>query len=371
MDCDNRKCVECPCLNWKTIDPRYNVLLTPMDRISESELKRSLAKSKIPFISLGCSVLLDFPLQRMSELKSALWTGIPSLLHSRIKGIFISDANRRQFTYRDFLQAEPLPVFFEQTEVEWARRILNIGSLYSVFHPILDARTMRVVAYEALVRAHHPFTGEVISAGELLHACGRLNLMDQLDGMARQCAIRSAAQVDQSDALIFINFLPNAIGDPDSALKCTFEDAKEIGLKPERLVFEAVEAESAMSLEMLRDIARYIHAMGAKFALDNLGRGRIAVELIEKLNPDYAKMDATLIAVAVTNANARLEMDRICMSAQSVRATLIGEGIETIDQMRVALRAGISLMQGFLFSIPCNPEDAAKPIRGYLQRQIA
>lgn len=371
MDCGTRKCVECPCLNWNAIDPKYKVLLTPMDRISESELKRALAKSKIPFISLGCSVLLDIPLQRLSDLKAAMWSSVPSLLHSRIKGLFLSNVNKRKLTFRDFLQAEPIPVFFEQAEVEWALQILSMDSLYSVYQPIIDVKVMQIVAYEALVRAHHPYTGEVVSAGELLHACGRLNLMDQLDTMARNCAIRSLEKMERSETLIFINFFPNAIGDPDGSLRCTFEEAKELGVKPERLVFEAVEAESAVSLEMLRETAKYIRSMGAKFALDNLGRGQMAVELIERLNPDYAKMDANLISLAVNGANARLEMDRICMAAQTIGSALIGEGIETIDQMRVALRAGITWMQGFLFSIPCNPEDATKPIRGYLQRQIA
>jgi EAL domain-containing protein (putative c-di-GMP-specific phosphodiesterase class I) len=267
--------------------------------------------------------------------------------------------------------AESLPVFFDQAEVSWVREIFRKEALYSVFHPVVHTRSLKPVAFEALIRGTHPYTGEMVSAGELIYACARLNNLDELDTLARDCSIRSAVRISDRSAPIFINYLPNAIGDPEQCFSSSFDEAHRQGIETSRLIFEAVEAESAMSLLSMRETQLYLKSMGARFALDNLGRGHAAVELLEKLNPDFAKLDSNLISTAVVSPRARIELERICLSSQQIETKLIAEGVESIDQMRLCLRCGIELMQGFLFAFPSSPEEATHPIKGYVQPAAA
>ena len=262
------------------------------------------------------------------------------------------------------LFAEPLSTLLARMEHEWVRDALLEGWFFSVFHPIVDARTGSVFAQEALIRAHDPETGRLIGAGPIIKACENLNLQHQLDRCARQAAIRGAAAAVSESEKVFINFLPNAIYDPKICLRTTMETAAECGMPLNRLVFEVVESEQIPDMKRLCHILDYYRERGVGTAIDDMGAGFSSLEYLSALRPDYVKLDRDLIVNAEHDAETRYQMEHIVDVAKNLSIRVIAEGIETETQMRLCLESGVDYMQGFLFAKPANPPQR---IADYLQ----
>ncbi|WP_251393095.1 MULTISPECIES: EAL domain-containing protein [Priestia] len=90
-----------------------------------------------------------------------------------------------------------------------------------------------------------------------------------LDRVCRLEAVKNASVIDHQ--LIFINFIPTAIYNPEHCLTSTFALIKELNIKPEQIVFEVIETEDVQDIEHLKNILNYYRSHGFKYALDDVG----------------------------------------------------------------------------------------------------
>ena len=254
--------------------------------------------------------------------------------------------------------ASPLSKMIENIEHEWIRSALNENWLFSVFHPIVNARTGEVAGNEALLRAKNPRDNQVLGAGQIINACEKLNLLHQLDQRARQCAIRAASENIPGSGKIFINFLPNTIYDPEICLRTTMEAANRFNLPMSRLVFEVVETEKIPDMAHLCKVLDYYRERGVGTAIDDMGAGFTGVDYITSLQPEFVKLDREFVLTAERGSAGRSAMDAIIHTSHMNSAKVIAEGIETVDQMQMCVNAGVDYLQGFLFAKPACPPQA-------------
>ncbi len=335
------------------------LLLVPMDADADAALTAALDSCGFPYTRQGLALAVATSRRELGAL-SVVLTLIPRTLHTRIKGVFAGGADSPKGMLSAFLHAESLPMFLEHAEVAWVMQALRDDWLFSVFHPILDARTGDRFGYEALIRARNPETDEILPAGQLIYACSVLNLQHQLDRQARISAIRDAATLSRDGGRFFINFLPGAIYDPALSLTTTIEAAEQHGLEISQLVFEVVETEEIESTERLRRILDYYRQRGAGIALDDIGSGFSSLQYLAELEPDYVKVDREISAGAASSSSARHTLDSIVSLAKKLNTRVVAEGIETEAQLKACLEAGVDYVQGFLFALPANPPQ---PIR--------
>jgi EAL domain-containing protein (putative c-di-GMP-specific phosphodiesterase class I) len=334
------------------------LLLAPMDALGNAALAKILKGASIEFERRGSVMLLSTAGHHAGCLVSLLNDQLSASLKERIKGVFVHSAETPDSIVEAVIRAEALPTLFDILEVEWAREALRRGDLFSVFHPIVDSSTGSIFAYEALIRANRPETGEIVGAGQLIYACQRLNLLHQFDQAARISAIRSGAALNQPDCRIFINFLASTIYDPDVCLQTTVAAAQEVGLGMDRLVFEVTETEHIPSMQHLRQILDYYRRHGAGVALDDISSGFSSLQYLADLLPDYVKIDRDLVTSAASSLSARHTLESIVSLAQKLNVKVIAEGVETVDQMQICVDAGVEFLQGYLFALPGNPPEA-------------
>jgi len=295
---------------------------------------------------------------RVSGLTAAFLERLPEATALDVTGVFFSgDLDDAASTLAAFVQAEPLTDLIQRAKYDWVRDALEDGWLFSLFHPIVDAGTGAVFAHEALIRARHPQTQEVIGAGPIIDASVKLNLEHVLDQRARQVAIRNAAALNLPDMRLFINFMPNTIYDPEVCLRTTMETAEECGTDLSSLVFEVVETENIPDMKRLKHILDYYRSRGVGTAVDDMGAGFSSLEYLTTLRPDFVKLDRALVVRAEHNGSARQNLDLIVAQAKHLEIQVIAEGIETESQMLMCRDAGVDFMQGFLFARPANPPE--------------
>jgi EAL domain-containing protein (putative c-di-GMP-specific phosphodiesterase class I) len=335
------------------------LLLAALDADAEYALDLALKKGGFEAERCGPALMLTLARSQMRTLHALLTRYLPTALFPRVKGVFAGEWQTPEGRMRALLEAEALPVFFEQAEYAWARDALRDGWLFSVFQPILDARNGSPFAYEGLIRARHPETGEIVGAGQLFYACQRLHLQHRLDQQARITAIRAAAALPDNGSCLFVNVLPGAIYDPERCLGSAFGAASERGFGPSRLVFELTDPGEAEDPDHLASVLQYVRERGGRIALGDISGRFSALRYLSVLRPDYVKVTPDLVASAVDGPSARYALSSIVDMARRIDVQVVAQGIETHEQMQVCLAAGVHFLQGFLFATPANPPHSA------------
>lgn len=351
----------CPYMDGLAVAPARrgtSLLLAPLDSDADKALASVLHRGGYSCKRRGELLFLPEPETRLAALRGTLNGFLPKALHSRVKAALLGFENGPKTLRAALLSAEPLPRFFEREEVAWVRDALKDDWLFSVYHPILNAQTGDHFAYEALIRARHPITNEILSAGRLIDGCTRLNLQHQLDLQARLSAIRGAAELNRPGERFFINFLPAAVYDPAKSLQITLEAAAEVGIQTKQLVFEVVETEEIEDPASLRKLLDFYREKGVGIALDDIGSGFSSLQHLTDLQPDYVKIDRHICASAATISAARHTLTSIVGLARKIGSKVVAEGIETEKQMAVCVNAGVDFLQGFLFAQPAAPPEA-------------
>jgi EAL domain-containing protein (putative c-di-GMP-specific phosphodiesterase class I) len=213
------------------------------------------------------------------------------------------------------------------------------------FQPIVDIDTGSPYAFEALVRP--PGGG---SAFEILSRITEENRY-AFDQTCRVKAITLAAKLEM-DALLSINFLPNAVYQPAACLAKTFEAAERAHFPVHHLIFEVTENEPSRDVGHLQDIFTEYKSHGMITAIDDFGAGHSGLNMLADFQPDIIKIDMALTR-AINTDPIRYEITRAVIGlCARLHISVVAEGVETVDEAIMLRELGIRLFQGYLFAKP-------------------
>ena len=213
------------------------------------------------------------------------------------------------------------------------------------YQPIVDLASRSIYAHEALVRGPN---GE--SAFSVLSQVDDGNRY-QFDQACRIKAIRGAAELGMQE-LLSINFLPNAVYRPEACIRSTLAAAVEYDFPIARIIFEVTESEQIMDRPHLVNIFQQYRRFGFHTAIDDFGAGYAGLNLLAEFQPDILKIDMGLVRGIDASASKRVIVDGIVSICKALGIRVMAEGIETAAERDCLRAAGISLMQGYLFSRP-------------------
>jgi EAL domain-containing protein (putative c-di-GMP-specific phosphodiesterase class I) len=213
------------------------------------------------------------------------------------------------------------------------------------FQPIVDVKQRTIVYHEALVRGPQ---GE--SAGSIL-ARVTDELMYRFDQACRIRAIELASQLGMQECLS-INFMPNAVYEPQACIKATLEVAQRVGWPTERLNFEITETERVQDRNHMRTIIESYRAMGFTTSIDDFGSGYANLDLLTDLRPDTLKIDRELVMGCDTDLRRQALLRGIATLADNLGVDLVAEGVETREESRCLVALGMPVQQGFYFARP-------------------
>ncbi len=227
--------------------------------------------------------------------------------------------------------------------------VLVSGRVRSVYEPIVDAKGLTVFGYEALARGEEgsSFSG----AAELFGMAAQENLLFELDCLCRHKALEGA--IDFPDGVkLFMNIRPTSIHDPSFQPDALTRTLDECGLSPSDVVFEISEQESIENYEIFREARDAYGRLGFQFALDDTGAGYASLEAVLELSPEFIKVDRAFVK-GINEDPARQNMVRAFQRiADDTNAKIIGEGLDTLEELQTLGELGIQFGQGWLFGKP-------------------
>ncbi|MBK8394001.1 MAG: EAL domain-containing protein [Leptospiraceae bacterium] len=213
------------------------------------------------------------------------------------------------------------------------------------YQPIFDLDNKNIFAHEALVRG---INNE--SAYSILSKVNDENRY-RFDQACRVKAIELASRLSMK-TFLSINFLPNAIYNPETCIKTTMEASEKYSFSKDRIIFEVTEGEKVENHAHLIDIIKEYKKQGIKTAIDDFGAGYSGLNLLAEFQPDYLKIDMALVRGIDKDRIRRSIIQGILYVCQEIKIKVIAEGIETKEEFMVLRDLGIQYLQGYYFSKP-------------------
>lgn len=213
------------------------------------------------------------------------------------------------------------------------------------FQPIIDCETQSIFGYEALVRGIH---GE--SAYSVLSKVNDHNRY-AFDQICRQKAIRMAAELEL-DKMLSINFLPNAVYEPEHCIQSTLKAARDVNFPIQQIMFEVTESEKVIEQKHLTRIFEYYHSQGFTVALDDFGAGHAGLNMLSSFVPEILKIDMELVRDVNTDKVKQVITRKLIEMCHELEVTVLAEGIETCEEYAYFRQLGVTLFQGYFISKP-------------------
>jgi len=232
---------------------------------------------------------------------------------------------------------------------EFSSTFLGIR-LNSAFQPIYDSAAGELFGHEALLRA---FLGndQEISPEFAFSFSAQSGRLVKFDRICRTLHLLNFRQIFQDTGRLFLNVHPELLLNVNAHGK-VFERILHANSVPtNRVVIEimesAIEADGALAeaIENYRD-RKY------KIAIDGLGRKHGNLSRLWQLNPDFVKLDKTVVQQAETNPKLRKALRNLIGMIRDLGAQPVIQGIETQTQLDIAIETGSTLLQGYLLGKP-------------------
>ena len=141
-------------------------------------------------------------------------------------------------------------------------------------------------------------------------------------------------------------------------------------------MLELTEREAIEDLDGLQRNLQACRAAGFRIAADDVGAGNAGLRLLSEVDFDLVKIDLSLVQGGVLRDSAVAVLRAIQGIADRANATVIAEGIETVEQLEVIRSVGITRGQGYLLAMP-SPQvvfetvDVDELLSSHLQGRLA
>lgn len=234
-------------------------------------------------------------------------------------------------------------------ERERARRVADLRSslrdrgVYVDYHPIVVTETRKIFGYEALARG---VMRSLRSPEVMFDVAAEADLVWELSRLCRSRAIEGIDTRLQADELLFINVDPHDFSDPafnENEVRC-----------PERVVIEITERTAIKDYPKFRERLRAFRERGFRFAVDDAGSGYAGLGSIANLEPDFIKLDISLINAIDTNFIKQNLVETMVRFANDHGAKVIAEGVERAEEFNTVHELGVHLVQGFFLHRPSH-----------------
>lgn len=223
-----------------------------------------------------------------------------------------------------------------------------LPAIWMAHQPLIRARDGSVFGYEALLRSSHPTYD---NPGALLDLAEERDRLDDLTRAIHQLEAGALEDRKRERFILFLNAHPRMLqsGECLDLMAC---------LQPyaERIVIEVTERESLTNASAVRESVRQLRSAGFRIAVDDLGAGYAGLTTFALLEPDFVKLDMTLVRDIHEHPMRQKLVSSMVEICRQMEIQVVAEGVENPRELHYLLQSGCDLLQGYYF---------AKPGRGF------
>lgn len=240
------------------------------------------------------------------------------------------------------------------------RHALANGELVLEYQPIIDLRSGRAAAFEALLRWRSE--GQMMRPDLFIPIAEDMGLIGEVGAWVLREACGFAAASPQP-LLIHVNC--SALQFESDQLLMDVESAlRASGLAADRLCLELTEGIMLNGNDQQIARVNRIKALGVNVSIDDYGTGYSSLLYLKRYAPASLKIDKAFVSDLESNPNSVAIVTTTLAMAAALGIEVVAEGVETQAQADFLRRAGCQYAQGYIFSRPLAGEAA----RRYMDR---
>jgi predicted signal transduction protein with EAL and GGDEF domain len=274
-------------------------------------------------------------------------------------------------TYRFFKSAMNERAVARQSIEEGLRRALERKELALVYQPIINIRTRKITAGEALLRWTHPIRGP-ISPAEFIPVAEDCGLILPIGKWALRETCRQA-QAWVEAGLPFSSIAANISAvqfREEHFLADVFSILEETKLNPHYLELELTESVLMKRAETAEAVLAALKAKGVRVAIDDFGTGYSSLSYLRKFPIDALKIDQSFVRQITTSPDENSIVTAILSMAQSLKLRVVAEGVETQAELLFLQAHNCEEAQGFYFSRPVPADQFAQLLANGIPEKV-
>jgi diguanylate cyclase (GGDEF)-like protein len=230
---------------------------------------------------------------------------------------------------------------------------------YFVLHyqPNVDARNGALVGSEALIRLQHPELG-MVPPNHFIPTAEETGLIVAIGEWVLQSSCAQAREWQDSNELparVAVNLSPIQFRRPEFVDTVT-RVLNETGLNPSNLELEITENVVMADFDTTEKTLQALFDLGVKLVIDDFGTGYSSLTYLKRFPVCKLKIDRSFVNEITTSPEDAAIVTAIIRMAHSLNLEVIGEGIETREQMHFLQEQGCNEFQGYLFTKAIDPE---------------
>ena len=234
----------------------------------------------------------------------------------------------------------------------WLEHAIENRELSIHFQPIVNAQTIVVEGYECLVRG--TLDGKPVSPAEFIPLAEENGLIFAIGEFALREACAALPFLKGDNPYVSINLSPHELSDP-AILERIEHVLSDSYVDRSRIVFEITEGAETSDADV--HILEELNALGVKIAIDDFGSGHANLAQLTLLPAQILKLDRTLITPIVDDPAATAVVLKSIEMAHDLGMSVVGEGVETNEELNVLRRLRCDRVQGWFTGKP-EPLDA-------------
>jgi len=247
------------------------------------------------------------------------------------------------------------------------RGALASKQFHLVYQPLVNAKTQKLIGFEALIRWNHPQRG-FVPPNVFIPVAEESGLMPVIGEWVIDEACRAAASWPEP-ITVALNISPKQIL---PALPNLVSQAFGRHRVPaNRLELEVTEGVFLGDNGATLDVLKRLRALGVGIALDDFGTGYSSIGYLNKAVFHKLKIDGSFVREAGSRPENVAIIQSIVQLAKSFRMSITAEGVETAEDFERMRDLGCDTIQGYLFGRPLSYERANQMVMGLGAKRMA
>lgn len=230
------------------------------------------------------------------------------------------------------------------------RRALERDEFELLYQPKADVRSGRVVGAEALLRWNRD--GETVLPGVFVPILEETNLIREVGAWVLEQACRQqrhwAGTLDEGFR-IAVNLSARQLADPHLTTRVA-ELLRKTGVDASGIELEITESSLVRDPDSAAATLQQLKDLGFTIAIDDFGTGYSSLAYFRRFPVDSLKIDKSFVhGIGVDKSSAEIAR-AICAMGHSLGTLVVGEGVETRQQLEVLRAYRCDQIQGFLLA---------------------
>lgn len=233
------------------------------------------------------------------------------------------------------------------------RRAVERDEFEVHYQPVIDLKSRRVTAYEALVRWRHPTKG-LLSPAHFISVAEESGLIGDIGTIVlRQACAQLRRWIDSGHRApsLAINLSTIQFNDP-RLIDGICQTLDDYNLTPDCLELEITETVIMRDGELALGTLQELSDRGFRLSIDDFGTGYSSLAYLKRFPVDTLKIDRSFITDMTTDDNDYAIVTAIMALASSLRLQVIAEGVETRAQFDALSAMNCNYAQGYFMAKP-------------------